>query len=150
MLPKCSFRWEESHKPGGCEVGAACPAVQGGGLMARRRMEPGCNHPALAGWLHPSAVTALKLLDGYYFHYYYFNAPLWTHHPARWKSNTSKTQALYMQLHPLQLKKKTISGVHSTESHPRRSEFGSNISFLPSPPRKLDISSIKSSAEHSN
>lgn len=55
-----------------------------------------------------------------------------------------------MQLHPLQLKKKTISVVHSPESHPLRSEFGYNISFLLSPPREPGISSIKSSAEHSN
>lgn len=47
--------------------------------MARRWMKPRCNHTGLAEWLHPSVVTALKLLDGHYFHYYYFNAPLWTH-----------------------------------------------------------------------
>lgn len=58
------------------------PPPRGGGLMARRRTEPGCNRAGPAGWLHPSVVTALKLLDGYYFHYYYFNAPLWTHCPV--------------------------------------------------------------------
>lgn len=47
--------------------------------MAWRRLQPGCNHTGLARWLHPRVVTALKLLDGYYFHYYYFNALLWTH-----------------------------------------------------------------------
>lgn len=76
---KYSLRWKESHKAGNGKVGAACPAGQAGGLMGWRRMEPECNHTGLTGWLHPSLVTALKLLDGYYFHYYYFNAPLRTH-----------------------------------------------------------------------
>jgi len=35
--------WRESCKPGKREVGAACPAVQGEGLMAGRRVESGCN-----------------------------------------------------------------------------------------------------------
>lgn len=79
---KYSFRWKASCRHENREVGAASlpsrERANGAGVGGARELQS-CNHTGLAGWSHPSVVTALKWLDGYYFHYYCFNAPLWTH-----------------------------------------------------------------------